>query len=103
MDDEEIKELSKLLADKIKYDPKSESRLTIGWAVIIGILVAAMSFLLQGYITNARGITKLETEVSATQESIKEINKTQMAMHAILTDLRIDLQQCKQRGTGNAN
>ena len=100
--DEDARELIELLTNKIKQESRQDSKLTVGWAVIIGIMVAAMSFLLQGYISNARGITKLDAEVCANREAMKEFSKLQSIQNSTLMDLRLELQKCKQ-GQINAN
>lgn len=92
--DEDVKELTKLLAAKIK--PETESKITVGWTVIIGIFVASLTFLLNGYIGNARSITKLDSEICSIRESVRELTKIQAERDALIMNMRIDIQRGKK-------
>ncbi len=93
--DEDIKELTRLLTQSIKPD-KTESNLTVGWAVIIGLLAAMLGFLLVGYINNANSITKLQAEAQMQTDLYRNMQQTLSRVEAMMMDIRVT-QATKQR------
>jgi type II secretory pathway pseudopilin PulG len=93
--DEDIKELTRLLTQSIKPE-KTESSVTVGWAVIIGLLAAMLGFLLVGYINNANSITKLQAEVQMQANLLQSMQQTQARIEAMMLDIRVS-QAAKQK------
>lgn len=98
--DEDVKELTKLLAGKIKPEP--DSKITIGAAVLIGVLASILGFLTVGYIGNANNIIRLQTEVKIQGDVMKEVQKSQSRIETLVTEIRLG--QMRQYGSsGNHN
>jgi type II secretory pathway pseudopilin PulG len=93
--DDDIKELTRLLTQSVKPE-KTESSVTVGWAVIIGLLAAMLGFLLVGYINNANSITKLQAEVQMQANLLQSMQQTQARIEAMMLDIRVS-QAAKQK------
>lgn len=93
--DEDVKELTRLLTQSVKPE-KTESSVTVGWAVIIGLLAAMLGFLLVGYINNANSITKLQAEVQMQANLLQSMQQTQARIEAMMLDIRVS-QAAKQK------
>jgi len=98
--DEDIKELTRLLAQIIKPD-KTESSVTVGWAVIIGLLAAMLGFLLVGYINNANNITKLQAEVQMQTDLYRNMQQAQSRIEAMMLDIRVSQAGKQKEVKGN--
>jgi len=98
--DEDIKELTRLLAQIIKPD-KTESSITVGWAVIIGLLAAMLGFLLVGYINNANSITKLQAEVQMQADLYRNMQQAQSRIEAMMLDIRVSQAGKQKEVKGN--
>ncbi len=86
--DEDVKELTKLLADKIK--PDAESKFSVGWSSIIAVLSTIIGFLLIGYITNAVNISRLQSELKSQQENVLSIKQSQIRIENLVTEIRME-------------
>lgn len=85
--DEDVKELTRLLANKIR--PEKDSQVTIGWAVIITIFAAIIGFLTVGYMTNATNIVRLQSEVRTQNEIVKSIQESQKRIETTVTEIHV--------------
>lgn len=77
--DADINELVELISERLK--PGTESSLTVKWVVVIGLVVAIVSFLTLGYINNAINISKIQ----AKQEAWDKVQDTQGRCIAAMT------------------
>lgn len=93
--DEDIKELTRLLASRIKPDAP-ESKMTVGWAVVIGVLATILGFLMVGYINNANNITRLQAELKMQTDLFHSMQQSQARIEAMILDIRV-LQAAKQK------
>ncbi len=98
--DEDIKELTRLLTQSIKPE-KTESSVTVGWAVIIGLLAAMLGFLLVGYINNANSITKLQAEVQMQANLFQSMQQSQARIEAMILDIRVSQAGKQKEVKGN--
>lgn len=98
--DEDIKELTRLLTQSIKPE-KTESSVTVGWAVIIGLLAAMLGFLLVGYINNANSITKLQAEVQMQTDLYRNMQQAQSRVEAMMLDIRVSQAGKQKEVKGN--
>jgi len=98
--DEDVKELTRLLTQSLKPD-KTESSVTVGGAVIIGLLATMLGFLLVGYINNANSITKLQAEVQMQADLYRNLQQAQSRIETILLDIRVSQAGKQKEGKGN--
>lgn len=78
------------LEDRLLQNKKTESSITIGWAVIFGGLSAIIAFLVVGYITNAKDITKLQTQYTYAIESLTKMQTIQEDIKTLVYEIRYD-------------
>lgn len=69
---------------------RPESSLTIKWAAIFTVMGAIISFLIVGYITNAKSITTLQTKVEYLVSGQAETRASQSRIENIVMEIRID-------------
>lgn len=86
------------LKDTLQEKHKEESSVTIGWAVVFGIIGAVVSFLVVGYINNARDITELKTQYKYAIESITKMQTTQEDIKTLVYEIRYEQKRRENSG-----